>query len=111
MQKRRQFNLALDHWRKASELVPRDAEPHLLQGVFFLNQSRPKEAEKELEIALSLDPESSVAHGNLGILCMSQGRLSKAQAHLQRALQLNPGDAVARDNLEQIRRALESARP
>ena len=111
MQKRGQFNLALDHWRKASELAPRDAEPHLLMGVFFLNQSRLKEAEEELEIALNLDPESSVAHGNLGILCMSQGRLSKARAHLQRALQLNPGDAAARDNLEQIRRALEGSLP
>ncbi len=66
-------------------------------------------ARKELQEALKLDPNSSVAHGLMGILYLKQNQLKPSTAyvtlakqHVTQALKLNPREPVALDARKQL---------
>ncbi|MBI4608450.1 MAG: tetratricopeptide repeat protein [Candidatus Rokubacteria bacterium] len=49
--------------------------------------------------ALSLDPNSSIAHTNIGALLRKKGKLVEAIEHIRKALQINASNADAHMNL------------
>lgn len=66
-------------------------------------------ARKELQEALKLDPNSSLAHGLMGRLYLTQNQLKPSTAyvtlakqHVTQALRLNPGEAIALEARKQL---------
>lgn len=76
-------------------------------------------ARKELQEALKLDPNSSVAHGLMGRLYLTQNQLKPSTAyvtlakqHVTQALRLNPGEAIALETRKQLNQLIaNTAKP
>jgi Flp pilus assembly protein TadD len=79
---------------------PKDtAGSHEALGASYLEHGNLAEAERELLLAASLDPESSVIQTNLGLLLKKQGRDGEAESRYQSALRLDAGNVQAMNNL------------
>jgi len=63
---------------------------------------RYKEAIREYERALELEPQHPAIHRNLGMLLAQLGRYDEAEAHLRMTLQIVPNEPLAREILEKI---------
>ena len=68
-------------------------------GTFLKETGNYKQAEIELNKAISLNPRYSNAHYNLAGLLIDIGNLQKAEIHLREAISLNPDFAIAHYNL------------
>jgi Flp pilus assembly protein TadD len=75
------------------------AGSHEKSGVSYLEQGKLAEAERELLLAASLNPESSVIQTNLGLVLKRQGRDGEAEARYQSALRLDAENVQAMNNL------------
>src|SRR5216684_4230637 len=89
---------ALAAYRKASELTPKDPEPHLSAGLLHERQKEFSTAETEYKQVLALDPkstdpQSTEAAIGLTNLYMKSGRLSEAEPMLRRLATERPDDA------------------
>jgi tetratricopeptide (TPR) repeat protein len=89
---------ALQAYRKASELTPKDPEPHLSAGLLHERQKEFSDAEAEYKQALALDPHSTDPHNTeaaIGLtnLYMKSGRLGEAEPLLRRLAGERPNDA------------------
>lgn len=79
---------------KALELDESLAEPHVsLSRVMLWHDRDPAGAERELERAIELNPNSAMAQFIFGLLLADFRRTDEAMAALQRALQLDPVSA------------------
>ena len=78
-------NEALAAAERALELDPNLAEAHAVKGDHFWNIGRPDEARAEIDIALSLDPDSWEVNINAGYLSFRQGRFHDAIRYFGRA--------------------------
>ena len=89
---------ALQAYRKASELTPKDPEPHLSVGLLHERQKEFADAEAEYKQVLTLDPRSIDPHTKeaaIGLtnLYMKSGRLGDAEPLLHRLAAERPDDA------------------
>src|SRR5216684_7441435 len=84
---------ALAAYRKASELTPKDPEPHLSAGLLHERQKEFSDAEAEYKQVLTLDPHSTEAAIGLTNIYMKSGRLSDAEPPLRRLAAERPEDA------------------
>jgi tetratricopeptide (TPR) repeat protein len=89
---------ALQAYRKASELTPKDPEPHLSAGLLHERQKEFSDAEAEYKQALALDPHSTDPRNTeaaIGLtnLYMKSGRLGDAAPLLRRLAAERPDDA------------------
>jgi len=89
---------ALAAYRKASELTPKDPEPHLSAGLLHERQKEFSDAEAEYKQAMTLDPNSAdpqTAQAAIGLtnLYMKSGRLGEAEPLLRRLATEHPNDA------------------
>jgi Flp pilus assembly protein TadD len=89
---------ALAAYRKASELTPKDPEPHLSAGLLHERQKEFSDAEAEYKQVLALDPHSSdpqTSDAAIGLtnLYMKSGRLGDAEPLLRRLATERPTDA------------------
>src|ERR1039457_4798135 len=84
---------ALAAYRKASELTPKDPEPHLSAGLLHERQKQFSDAEAEYKQAMTLDPRSTEAAIGLTNLYMKSGRLGDAEPLLRRLAAERPDDA------------------
>jgi tetratricopeptide (TPR) repeat protein len=75
---------ALQAYAKASELRPKDPEPHLSAGLLLERQKQFSAAEVEYKQALTLDPHSTDAAIGLTNIYMKSGRLGDAEPLLRR---------------------------
>jgi tetratricopeptide (TPR) repeat protein len=93
---RRQLPDAAEHFRRAEELNPKDPRVHyysalLMQGEGVLaDRSRLPEMIKELETAVSLDPNLAEAYGLLGYAQGLNGDAEHGLATMRKAIGLNP---------------------
>lgn len=98
---------AIDHYRKALQIDPR------LPGVHFelaeaILQSAPTdaatqaEAQKELELAVAVDGDTSNTECEFGNIALSQSQTDRAFGHYQRAYQLNPNEVQAQLGLAKL---------
>jgi uncharacterized protein (TIGR02996 family) len=82
--------------RKALELDPGLAEPHVLLGRILKKQFQWADAESEFKQALALNPNNAPAHLEYADWLTSHGRLDEALAWSRRARELDPlGNAGA----------------
>jgi len=84
---------ALAAYRKASELTPKDPEPHLSAGLLQERQKEFSAAEAEYKQVLAVDPPSTEAAIGLTNLYMKSGRLGDAEPLLRRLATERPDDA------------------
>ena len=89
---------ALQAYRKASELTPKDPEPHLSAGLLHERQKEFSDAEAEYKQVLALDPHNADPHNTeaaIGLtnLYMKSGRLGDAEPLLRRLTAERPDDA------------------
>jgi Flp pilus assembly protein TadD len=84
---------ALQAYRKASELTPKDTEPHLAAGLLHERQKEFSDAEVEYKQVLALDPHSTEAAVGLTNIYMKSARLGDAEPLLRRLSAERPDDA------------------
>src|SRR5438874_7308180 len=84
---------ALDAFVHASELKPRDPEPHLSAGQLLERNNRLVEAEREYKQALVLDTSSSDALIGLANVYMHGKRFAEADDVLAQLVALRPDDS------------------
>jgi len=84
---------ALQAYGKASELTPKDPEPHLSAGLLHERQKEFTAAEAEYKQVLTLDPHSTEAAIGLTNIYMKSGRLGDAEPLLRRLTAERPDDA------------------
>ncbi|HET9306121.1 MAG TPA: tetratricopeptide repeat protein [Candidatus Sulfotelmatobacter sp.] len=75
--------------RKALELDPELAEPHVLLGETYQRQWQWSEAEAEYKRALELNPNDARAHEHFAMWFLCQGRMDEALGWAQRAHELD----------------------
>jgi tetratricopeptide (TPR) repeat protein len=85
---------ALAAYNKASELIPKDPEPHLSAGLLLERQKEFSAAEAEYKRVLTLDPNSTDAAVGLTNIYMKSNRLSDAEPLLRQLANERPNDAV-----------------
>jgi tetratricopeptide (TPR) repeat protein len=91
----RNFDQAAEYLRRAVQHDSKDPRVHCYYAI-LLNQAGPSspekwaEIEKELEIALALDPHLAEAYSLLGYTQAGSGESEKAIASLKKALELSP---------------------
>jgi Flp pilus assembly protein TadD len=84
---------ALQSYRKASELTPKDPEPHLSAGLLHERQKEFSDAEAEYKQVLIIDPHSTEAAIGLTNIYMKSGHLGDAEPLLRRLASERPDDA------------------
>jgi tetratricopeptide (TPR) repeat protein len=95
---------ALDALKRATELLPDDAESHSNLGNALRAHGRLLDAVQSHGRALEIKPDYAEAHNNLGSALQDLGHLEEAMASFQRALALKPDFALAHCNLGTVLR-------
>jgi tetratricopeptide (TPR) repeat protein len=90
---------AIEAYRRAEALQPKDPEPHLAAGLLFEKQNQLKNAEQEYEQALKLDPGSTEAITALANIYMRERQLPQAEQMLRQLAAAHPNDGAARIQL------------
>ena len=90
---------ALAPMRKATELLPDDAEAHHNFGITLTVQGHLTEAAVSYLRALAIKPNYVEAHRNLGSTFYEQGRLSEAETCYRQALEIKPDYVEALNSL------------
>jgi Flp pilus assembly protein TadD len=91
---------ALAAFQTARQLAPTDAAPALDLALLYDHTQRSKEARKQYQVVLQLQPENAAALNNLAYLDAEEGvDLDQALAHAQRARQKMPDDPNVQDTL------------
>lgn len=76
---------------KALALDPDCAKAHVIKGAYLIwPERRFKEGQKELQLALRLDPNYSYAHQAYAQLLMITGPIEEARRHIDQCLALEP---------------------
>jgi tetratricopeptide (TPR) repeat protein len=92
---------AVATFRKAADLQPKEAEPHLAAGRILEQQKRYKDAEEEYKKALTLDPASDALTG-LANAYMQERSFPEAEEYLRKVVQLHPEGAAAHIQLGRV---------
>lgn len=93
---------AMDAYRRAAELRPDWAEPHIGLSQCFDRLGQPREAERSALAAIHLDPQSPRAHVLFGVAQDKQGRGGDAVTSFRQAIVLDPLNGAAHANLSNI---------
>ena len=93
---------AIEAYRRAQSLQPKDPEPHFAAGLLFEKQSQLNNAEKEYEQALTLDPGSTEATTALANTYMRERQLPQAEEMLRNLTAAHPNDGAARIQLGRV---------
>lgn len=82
-------------WSHIVAQAPRKERAHMSLGAAYGEKGYQELAIRQLQTALTVDPNSSKAHNNLGVTYFNQGRFELAIKMYDKALVLDPGDFVA----------------
>jgi Flp pilus assembly protein TadD len=96
---KKQYDAAVEAWKKAVSLDPDDARAHNNFGIALAQASRMSEAVEEYRRSLTLHANSSQTENNLGSALAEKGNLEEARSHFENALRINPDNASAAVNL------------
>jgi tetratricopeptide (TPR) repeat protein len=86
---------AIDAYKQAALLDPKDTEPHLSAGPLLENQNRFADAEQEYKQAFAIDPSSIDALTGMANIYMRGHRYTEAEEILRKLVALHPSDAGA----------------
>jgi tetratricopeptide (TPR) repeat protein len=84
---------ALEAYRQAATLQPKDPEPHIAAGLLLERQNDLAEAEKEYQQVVALDPQSAEALTALANIYMRAKRFPEAESALRKLVVERPDDA------------------
>ena len=90
---------ALIALRRASELLPADADVHNNLANVLKESGDLEGARRHYAIALERDPRLDDAHSNLAVLLYDQGEVEQAIAHFEQALAIKPDSSHTLFNL------------
>jgi tetratricopeptide (TPR) repeat protein len=93
---------AIEAYRRAQALQPKDPEPHLAAGLLFEKLNELKNAEQEYEQALKLDPVSIEAITALANAYMRERQFPQAEQMLRQVAAAHPNDGVVRIQLGRV---------
>src|SRR6266403_1456452 len=93
---------ALAAYRKASELTPKDPEPHLSAGLLHERQKEFGDAETLLRPLATERTDDAGIHLQLGRVLAAQGKKDDAIAEIQTALKLTPADSEAQREIADL---------
>lgn len=93
---------ALEAYRHAEVLQPKEAEPHLAAGLLLEQANKFSDAEQEYKQALALDPKSSDALTGLANIYMRGHQLPEAEAYLRKVVAARPDSAAAQLQLGRV---------
>lgn len=93
---------AIDAYKQAASLDPKDPEPHLSAGSLLEKENRFADAEQEYKQALALDPNSSDALIGVANVYMRGQRYAEADPILRKIIAMHPEDLSARMQLARI---------
>ena len=86
---------ALEAFKQAALLDPKDVEPHLASGPILEGMNRFADAEQEYKQAFAIDPSSADALTGMANIYMRGHRLTEAEEILRKLVALHPNDAGA----------------
>jgi tetratricopeptide (TPR) repeat protein len=86
---------AIEAYKQAALLDPKDPEPHLSAGPLLESQNRFADAEQEYKQAFALDPSSTDALTGMANIYMRGHRYTEAEEILRKLVALHPNDAGA----------------
>lgn len=93
---------ALEAYRQASVLGPKDPEPHLSAGLLLERQNRFADAEEQYKRAFTLDASSPDALVGLANIYMRGRRLPEAEEYLRKVVAQRPSDPAAHVQLGRV---------
>ena len=93
---------AINAYKQAASLDPKDPEPHLAAGLLLEKDNRFADAEQEYKQAVTLDPTSSDALTGLANVYMRGQRYAEADPILRKIIAMHPEDVSARLQLARI---------
>ena len=93
---------AIAAYRQASELQPKDPEPHLAAGLLLEKEEKFADAEEEYKKALALDASAADAVTGLANIYMRGRRFPEAEAELRKLVAARPDEAAARIQLGRV---------
>lgn len=93
---KREYEVALDYLRKATEIDPEYMEVHNNMGTAYMQMDRTEEALAAFRRAIELDPGSSRVQVNIAVALMAKKAYAEAEVAARRAVDLNAGDMKAR---------------
>lgn len=93
---------AIEAYRQAAALRPKDPEPHLSAGLLLEKENHFTDAEAEYKKALEIDSTSSDATTALANLYMRSQQFEKAEDMLRKLAVAHPQDAVAHMQLGRV---------
>jgi len=92
---------AIAIYRKGIEAKRKSAVLHSGLGILLLRQGKIDEAVTELQLSVSIQPDST-AFNNLGLALTLKGRIDEALPCYKKAVKLEPGNAEAHYNIANI---------
>lgn len=103
------FNLALEAYADAKDILPKAAEPHLYAARALVEAGMLSDAEKQYLTALQKAPGMASARVELARLLFDEriGAIFEASEHLGPALRADPENAEARELADQVEAALK----
>jgi tetratricopeptide (TPR) repeat protein len=99
MDRLKQPDRAIKHWRDAVKLEPTDVATRSLLASAYLNKQQWTEAAAEYREIVRQDPKDARSFNNLGYALEKLGKLDEAVATYKQAIELEPRLAVAHNNL------------
>jgi Flp pilus assembly protein TadD len=93
---------AIDAYRQAAALRPKDPEPHLSAGLLLQKENRFADAQQEYQQALAIDPNSANAITALANLYMRGHKFPEAETMLRKLVAIHPEDAGAHMQLGRV---------
>ncbi len=93
---------AIEAYKQAAALEPKDLEPHLSAGLLLEKQNRFADAEQEYKLALTIDPDSSDALIGMANIYMRGQRLADAEPILRKIIAMHPDNVSARIQLGRV---------
>jgi len=87
---------ALDVYKKALEIAPRDSEAYLMRGkVYTSGKGNHLQALSDIDKSIEIDPQYAEAYYQRGVVHKRMGKIEDALADYDRAIALNPRYAEA----------------
>jgi tetratricopeptide (TPR) repeat protein len=93
---------AVDAYRHAAQLQPRDPEPHLEAGLLLERANKFADAEQEYKQALALNSSSADAVVGLANIYLRGRRFAEAEDYLRKVIALRPGEAASHLELGRV---------